>query len=258
MKIKLGLIGIVGEEFKTDYWGTMQRVKNIGYEGIEISGGLFDNLPSSSISEYKQRIDDNGIKIINCHAGTFYSYKDEPKSFTAIIQKLKALDCEYITMSWGPVESVEQLIEHGKMYDEMGKVSKNEGITLLYHNHDHEFQQFDGKYALDILFENADADYLKAQIDAGWVFMGGVDPAEYIRKISGRVPLIHLKDFYDRSERQSFTELGDGLNDIKSIIEAGNAAGTKWYIVEQDKLNKLSAWDSITKSYKYIKELGYI
>ncbi len=258
MNIKLGLIGIVGEEFKADYWGTLKRVMNIGYEGIEISGDLFNNLPSPSVAEYKQQVDDIGIKIINCHAGTFYSYKDEPESFIAIIRKLKALDCKYITMSWGPVESVEQLVEHGKMYDAMGKVANDEGMTLLYHNHDHEFQMFDGKYALDILFENASSDNLKAQIDAGWAFMGGVNPAEYITKISGRVPLIHLKDFYDRSERMSFIELGDGLNDMRSIIEAGNAAGTKWYIVEQDRLNKLSSWDSITKSYNHIKELGYL
>ncbi len=258
MKIKLGLIGILNEEFKSDYWGTMKRVCSIGYQGIEISRGLFDNLPSTSLPEYKDTLDSIGMEVINCHAGTFYDYKDNPEFFISVMKKLKDLNCEYITMSWGPVESVEQLTEHGKMYNEMGKIAKNEGMTLLYHNHDHEFKLFDGKYALDILLENASQENLKMQIDAGWVFIGGVEPAEYISKLPGRVPLIHLKDFYDRSERLSFTEVGSGLNDFAAIIDAGNATGTEWYIVEQDRLNEVSAWESVEISYNYLKEIGYL
>ncbi len=76
MKIKLGLIGIAGDDFKADFWGILKKVKGIGYQGIEIGRTILENLPSPSLADFKQQFDNLDMKIINCHAGTFYDYND--------------------------------------------------------------------------------------------------------------------------------------------------------------------------------------
>jgi 23S rRNA (adenine2503-C2)-methyltransferase len=85
---------------------------------------------------------------------------------------------------------------------EIGKVCKANGITLLYHNHDFEFEKTeDGEYVLDALYSEIGPDLLATEIDTCWVNVGGEVPADYIRKYSGRAPIVHLKDFYgERSE----------------------------------------------------------
>ena len=72
---------------------------------------------------------------------------------------------------------------------------------------------------------------MQGEIDTYWVQHGGEDPAEYIRKMPGRTPLIHIKDM---AEDGAFAEVGEGVLDWEAIFEASEAGGAAWYIVEQD------------------------
>jgi sugar phosphate isomerase/epimerase len=85
--------------------------------------------------------------------------------------------------------------------------------------------------------------------------VAGLDPCEYIRKYSGRSPVVHLKDFdssrggtikadYDligeaRKARQAgsfpFRAVGHGIQDIPGILKAAEDAGAQWLVVEQDR-----------------------
>jgi len=87
-----------------------------------------------------------------------------------------------------------------------------------------------------------------------WAKVGGVDPADYILKYSGRAPVVHLKDFdssgggkikadYDligeaKKARAAgafpFRAVGYGIQDIPGIVKAAEKAGAKWLVVEQD------------------------
>jgi len=125
------------------------------------------------------------------------------------------------------------------------------GLTLCYHNHAHEFQQFDGQYVLDIVFDAAPG--LGAELDTYWIKYGGPDPAAYIGKYNGRVPLLHLKDMTGGDDR-TFAEMGRGIIEWTPIIEAAVKAGVRWYIVEQDEC----AGDSLESariSAAFVREL---
>lgn len=126
-------------------------------------------------------------------------------------------------------------------------------MQLLYHNHDFEFVKIDGKYALDILYDTVPADLLKTELDTCWVNVGGENPADYVRKYTGRAPVVHLKDFageksehmYEligieeekKEEKQKFEfrPVGYGKQDFKAILAASEDAGAEWVIVEQDQ-----------------------
>ncbi len=62
---------------------------------------------------------------------------------------------------------------------------------------------------------------------------GGVDPVACIRKYSGRVPLLHVKDM-TAGDDPTYAEMGAGILDWPAIFAAAKEAGTQWYLVEQD------------------------
>ncbi|MBR6766605.1 MAG: sugar phosphate isomerase/epimerase, partial [Clostridia bacterium] len=98
---------------------------------------------------------------------------------------------------------------------------------------------------------------LKTQIDTCWVKYSGLDPAEYVRKYTGRAPIVHLKDYVGtKGEAQpyalikedgsddganstkatfEFRPVGHGCQDVASILKAGLEAGAEIFIVEQDQ-----------------------
>ena len=88
---------------------------------------------------------------------------------------------------------------------------KKHGMTLLYHNHDFEFAKTpDGTYALDQLYAEVPADVLGAEPDTCWIKVGGPDPSEWLKKYSGRCPLVHVKDFRRKADGVDLLALGEG------------------------------------------------
>jgi len=149
-------------------------------------------------------------------------------------------------------------------------------ITLLYHNHDFEFVKINGQYALDLLYKEIPS--LQTEIDTCWVNVAGENPVTYIRKYSGRAPIVHLKDFvlagyksehmYELIGKDSninkdtgsfeFRPLGAGQQDVPSLIKAAEAAGTCWIVVEQDNLSmSKSAMDCARTSMEYLELLKF-
>jgi sugar phosphate isomerase/epimerase len=162
----------------------------------------------------------------------------------------------------------------------VGKLLKDNGIQLLYHNHDFEFNKYDGKFLLDWLYESVPEDLLKTQIDTCWVRYAGHDPAEYIKKYAGRAPLVHLKDFtcktfgtgpaYDLIDAKDvpektenadngfeFLPLGQGLLDVPAILAAAENAGTECVVVETDEPGAgLTPIEFVKAGREYLKSLG--
>ena len=121
----------------------------------------------------------------------------------------------------------------GAALDAAGKVLREAGIQLCYHNHAHEFEKIRDAYPHDILFAAAAPENLMAEIDTFWVEYAGLKPSAVIAKFEGRCPLLHVKDMTDKHSR-AFAEVGQGVMDWPAVFDAGAAAGVEWYIVEQD------------------------
>jgi len=119
----------------------------------------------------------------------------------------------------------------------VGRALSKLGITLSYHNHAFELEKFPkdgGKLGLDILIEKSDPKVANFEIDTYWIQYGGGDPATWIRKVKGRIPLLHLKDMTMRANKVTMAEVGEGNLDWKGILAAAKEAGVQWYIIEQD------------------------
>ena len=152
---------------------------------------------------------------------------------------------------------------------------------MLYHNHDFEFERFEGKFLLDWLYESLPSDLLQTEIDTCWVRYAGYNPVDYIGKYAGRSPVVHLKDFVctklaagptyalidesgneikktDREESGfMFKPVGHGIQDIPAILKASEDAGAQYVVVEQDASPERPALEAAKMSREYLKTLGY-
>jgi len=253
-KAKIGLIGIVGGEAKKDYWGTMAKVAEIGYQGIEGAGQLL----KGDVEANLKRFHDLGLQVLAVSAS-----RDQLQSnLNKIIANAKALQAPRVCVWWGPCETRDQLLRDAEIYNTAGAKLASEGLKLCYHNHDHEFRSwFNGVYALDILAEHTDPESVFFEIDIAWVTFGGEDPVKVLHRMAGRVPAIHVKDVCavgtERSETQ-FTTVGTGIVNIQGAVQAAIDTGIEWVVVEQDRLRNLDVFETLTVSYLNLKEAGLV
>jgi sugar phosphate isomerase/epimerase len=93
-----------------------------------------------------------------------------------------------------------------------------------------------------------------AELDLGWVLHAGVDPVAYLKKYSGRCPLVHIKDFVANGPQ---TEIGTGSLPLAEIIKAAPEAGVKWHVIEVEEYN-MPPIDSVRVSLQNMRALlGY-
>ena len=240
----------VRDQTDIDFIGTYKKVAEIGYAGVEVAstGGLTG-------TEMKTLLDDLGFGRAGIHCGIDALEAD----VNAAADYALAMESKYITCPWMPEERRQDAAgwkATAEKLTEIGAALHKQGLTFCYHNHSFEFQKFAGEYGLDILYGNSCPACLKAQLDTYWVQHGGESPAAYIKKYSGRVPLVHLKDM-TAGENPTFTEVGNGILDWKAIFAAAEAAGTEWFIVEQDVCAGPSL-ESAKISFDNLKKMGAI
>lgn len=138
-----------------------------------------------------------------------------------------------------------------ELLNKSAETTNQSGIQLAYHNHDFEFQKFDGKQLIyDFLLDNTSPDLVKMELDLYWIAKAGFDPLDYFEKHPGRFPLWHVKDM--QKYTNNFAEVGNGIIDFKRIFEAREKAGLKFWFVEQDDSDK-DIFESLVMSKKYIE-----
>ncbi|MDO5657013.1 MAG: sugar phosphate isomerase/epimerase [Paracoccus sp. (in: a-proteobacteria)] len=187
-------------------------------------------------AEFKALLDAHGIEPIATHAPIAALRED----ISAVASFNKAIGNEVIIVPFlaedmRPADAA-GWVALGEELRSMSDALRAEGMVLGYHNHAFEMVEFDGRTALEIMFEAAGPDLL-AEIDVAWVARGGLDPAEYLGRFDGRLFAIHAKDNAPEGEAEDergFKALGEGVLDWSTILPAAEAAGADWYIIEHD------------------------
>ena len=227
--------------------GTLERVAQIGYPGIEIGG--YNN---KNRDQLIAKINELGLSVTGAHVGLDALRDDMP----GVIEESRALGNKFVIVPWiGPElrGSAENWRNIAAQLETAGRALKDADLTLCYHHHDFEFvENYDGKSAFQILMESVDADLLQAEVDVYWAKKGGHDPVEVINRYADRLPLLHLKDMMPDG---SFGEVGEGILDWPAILKAAQNAGVVHYAVEQDTCPG-DPFESIQTSLQNLKKMG--
>ncbi|MBU3812094.1 MAG: sugar phosphate isomerase/epimerase [Candidatus Niameybacter stercoravium] len=227
----------VREEAGKDFIGTLEKVAALGYEGVEFAG--FFDTPANIL---KDQLDRLGLVPVGSHTPLeqLVDHLDE------VITYNKTIGNPYIVCPWSEVKDEESLGVLAAQLQKVVQRLQDEGMMLLYHNHDHEFKKIGENYLLDLLFEKCEGLY--AQIDTYWVHHAGVDVIEYLMKHKDRVKLIHLKD----GTGHELKAIGEGTAPVKQVMKLMQKWSMEWVIVENDEPSPNGLKD-IERSMTYIK-----
>ncbi|MDR0396479.1 MAG: sugar phosphate isomerase/epimerase, partial [Oscillospiraceae bacterium] len=197
-----------------DYRETMRIISAIGYNGVQVSG----QNPSISARSIRASCDEAALEIVCTHV----PFDDLKDNLDKIIQDHRIYDCKYPGLGSMPMRYYEDGISSLKLFARTlnGIADKlaERGMRLLYHNHAHEFQRFDGVLAFDVLQEECNEN-VQFEIDTYWVQCGGGNPVKYLRGRSADI--IHFKDMLGTARNASeICTVGRGNLDWPEIIKA--------------------------------------
>ena len=253
----------VRDAMQQDPQGTLAKIAQIGYNSVE--GATYtgtEKFYGMDPKTFADVLKQNNLIMPSSHyrlgqektngadtQGTMLHDWDKAVD-DAAAAGVKYMVCAYLSEEErGGIDHYKQLAEQ---FNKAGERCKQATIQFCYHNHDFEFKEQNGQLPYHVLLENTDKDLVKMEIDLYWVTKAGHDPVEIFDHNPGRFPLWHVKDM-DNTPQHDFTEVGNGVIDFKKIFNSADKAGLKYFFVEQDKCPG-SPFDSITKSYNYIKK----
>lgn len=230
------------EECELDFYGTLEKVAALGFNGVELAGYY-----GKDANELKETLDRLGLAAVSSHV----PLERMEQNLENEIAYLKTLNCKNIVCPYLVEERREEYDQLTQTLNQVGERCFQEGIALSYHNHDFELEKKEGRTHLERLFDETNPEYVKAELDVYWLTLAGEDPVDWIKKYSGRMPLIHLKDMTTDSDR-TFAELGTGGVNLEGILHSLDEAKVEWVVVEQDRC-KRSPLESVEISINYLK-----
>lgn len=234
---KIGIqLYTVRDELAKDYLGTIRKMKELGYEGVELPTGA---MAAATSEEINAVLKETGLEL----AGITFEHSDFETRMEKIIAYTLACGTNTVIYPWLPEEkrqSAEDYVRFAKQLNRWGKQLKEKEISLLYHIHGYEFEVFGEKTGFDLFFETLDPDAVKLEIDVYWVESGGLDCIPFMERYGKYSPSIHFKDYLKRDGKLVDTEIGDGAIDMVKVAEIGLREEAVWFIAEQEEFDKPS------------------
>lgn len=251
MKIQQVAVQIytVRDHLKTpkDIVASLKKIRAIGYQAVELIG-----LPLVNDAELKQILDGEGLVCCGNHED-YNALREDP---SAVADHLDRLCCKYTACSCSASVDFNNAISVELFISELnraGKTLAERGKALCYHNHSIEFFHLRNRPILEIIYETTNPRHLQGELDTYWVQHGGGDPADWCRRLKGRLPLLHMKDYgFSIENKPCFAEIGYGNFSWKEILAAAESSGCEWFIVEQDTCPG-DPFDSLKMSFDYIR-----
>ncbi|HUS47504.1 MAG TPA: sugar phosphate isomerase/epimerase [Phycisphaerae bacterium] len=235
-----------------DYLGTLRRLAEIGYKGVEI-GRLGDCGPK----EVRKVLDEMGVACIGLHGAI-----PNPEGISEAVDTLGALGCKTCLCNLEPphYESADLVRSAAERFAQARQLLAPHGVRLVYHNHWWEMKRLDGQLAYDLFFQTAGE--ALAEIDVYWAAVGQAvfgegDVVELVGRYRSRLPLMHLKDgpLTGGEPRAANVAVGSGAMDIPACVKAADPDVLEWLIVEFDSC-ETDILQAVRDSYDYITRQG--
>lgn len=282
MSIRVGLqLYSVRNSLAADPWGTLVQIANAGYKYIEAANHDAMNDPGVGFGvtakDMRSHLDNLGLSIVGCHINPLdVSILPRALEYQAELGNTQfGCDIEFF-----PYGDLDYIVRRSETFNQIGELARQHGMRFYYHNHFQEFQRCGDKYVYEIIMENTDPELVKLELDTYWIYRGGQDAIDWIKRYSDRIILLHQKDFpqsspqplnlldgvfaddetinmdnfMERKEPKAFVEIGNGTLPIQEIIDVtGTLPNLEYMILEQD-YTELDELDSIQESRRAFQE----
>ncbi|MBO5924815.1 MAG: TIM barrel protein [Clostridia bacterium] len=230
---------------------TLEKIKKIGYDAVQVSG--FGQFRFEWLS---QVLKDLELDVCCTHTKMDRLLNDLDR----VIEEHQMIGTDTIGLGMFKFEPTMDSINEfmDKISPVVDKIYAN-GMKFVYHNHDHEFKQVEGKNFMVMQYLRDNTDPLKFNFlpDFYWIYRAGVNPLYYMRDYEGRYhEVVHFKDLKRVGGEPLMAEIFEGEIDYMAIYQELLKRDVKWVAVEQDNCNGRDPFESLKISFDNIKARG--
>jgi len=238
---------------------TLKAIKDIGYREIEATYAGLDAIWPV--------VESSGLKPVSIHLDNTLMNAGKEDELARAIDQVKKWGFAFAVFPYLPPAERGGLDKIRVLTDKLNRAGERcraAGLRFCYHNHAFEFEPMEGTTGFQVMMDRLDKNLCGFELDCFWVSVAGHDPAALLLQLSGRVPLVHLKDkpantpvmYKESVDRSTFKEVGNGSLDWKAILRAAQSAKVEHYFVEQDQTPS-DPIQSLRQSYGYLSKLDY-
>ena len=237
---------------------TFSAIRAAGYDSIELCGFMLHpmgfavriltkaaGMPvgSGGNLDWERLVKESGLNVVSVHQDLGSIERDAK----AVAEEAKKFGTDKVVITgmyrfdYGNKTAVHDL---AKRLNEAGKCLAEQGIQLLYHNHNCELRKVNPqKCAYDILLEETEPEYVNFEFDSYWFTEGGADAKLWMRRLGNRMKLWHINDRGTRMTGPAMTpilktdsmELGTGNMDLEGLAESAKENGIEAVILESHR-----------------------
>ena len=237
---------------------TLSAIKAAGYDGIELCGfmihpiGFLVRMLTKAAGmpvgrggnlDWHKLVQEAGLQVVSLHTDLGSLERDAK----GVAREAKSFGTKYAVITgmyrfdYGDERAVRDLAAR---LNKAGEVLKQEGVELLYHNHNCELRRVNPQQrAYDLLLEQTDPRFVNFEFDSYWFAEGGADALAWMQRLGPRMKLWHINDRGSRISGSAVTpilktdsmELGTGNMDLDSLLEQALQAGVDAVILESHR-----------------------
>ena len=195
----------VRDGMEKDFEGTLAKVSELGYNSVETAGFY-----GHSADEVNALLKKYNLEL----SGTHSSFDDLVNNYDETVAFHKAIGNKYYIIPGYDLSSQDKLDRFVELVNPISDKLAKEGITLCYHNHEHEFiARENGEVVYEQLLYRTN---LKMEVDTYWAFVGMKNPLGLLKRLGNRVIFVHIKD---GSAEGNGTPLGLGAAPVKDVVD---------------------------------------
>jgi sugar phosphate isomerase/epimerase len=243
---------ILREECQKDLFAVLDKLAQIGYDGIEFLG-FFGCKPS----DIKNKLDFCGLAAIGGHV----AFAEFAENTEKVIDEHKEIGGGYITIGAPGKDGLpggEDYSRTIETFERIGEALKSADMKLLFHNHAEELKTAaNEKTILENIFDDTKPELLYCELDLGWIGIGGKDPGYFAQKYKNRCPVAHFKDYIKTGDGFLFKPTGYGaVNNAELYTVFKNCVSPpEWYIMDHDLAYGRDPYFDLKISFEYFKNL---
>ena len=252
---QLGRVGLqlysLRDDARRDLERTIANIAAAGYHDVELLGSM--NNFGMPAAELRRVLDRNGLRAPSTHVGG-----NVVDNLQRNLDEAQTLGHSYLTVASLPIPGTPTLDDYRRWADrlnEAGRITRNRGVWMAFHNHAGDFAMIDGQVAYDVLITRMDPSVTRLQLDTGNAAMAGRDPMEYMQRFGDRYWSFHIKDVPNLGAK-SDTELGKVVIDFRRILASIERIDEKHLFVEHETYPGAPI-DSIRRDFTYISTLKF-
>ncbi|MCC9600689.1 sugar phosphate isomerase/epimerase [Stieleria sp. JC731] len=261
---RLGLqLYTVRNQMASDPRGTLKAIAAAGYKQVELMSVDQDALQLAAMAR------EEGLRV---HSG-FVNWRsiatpEQNPDFDVdqTIEMAERIGLRHLVFGYidkGSRDTADKCRAIADRANAAAAKTRDAGMRMAYHNHSFEFAELDGGKvnAYDIFIERFDPQLMDFELDVFWVKIAGHDPIALMKKLAGRITMVHLKNLKEGTPTihdegavpdEAFQECGVGTIDMPAIMRLAKEIGVLECHVEQDQ--SPAPLESIAQSYRFLSE----